>query len=459
MKYCFRWFLLGSLSLACACGKEILPEDGGEAAVAPTAISVKPETIEIKRSGGSFTLEVTSPTRPKVASKPEWVNVPDGTYDSRTYQITYTVEVKAFNDIGSREGEIVLSAGSLSAAVKVQQQGREAPAALDIDRELVTADATAQVKALYEYLLSQYGKAAISAVMADVDWNASIAQKVYQNTGKYPAINCFDFIHIPASGSWINYSDITPVKEWHDAGGIVSLMWHFNVPVSEGSNEMSFYSSNNAFSVSRALEAGTWENQWYMEYLDQVADVILQLQEAGIAAIWRPYHEAAGNYYALTWKGSAWFWWGMEGPEAYKRLWDHMFDYFASKGIRNLIWVWTAQGTNQDANSYGSDEPFYPGDDKVVIVARDVYGSTAAKTAADFTDIQATYPHKMVVLGECGRNSTNDFPAFSDIWLQGGTWGWFMPWCEDHYTMVDTDWWKNAFAQDIVLTRDQLPKF
>ena len=445
--------------LAMACEKNNPSEGGGETPLAPTAITVNPASIPAERTGGTFSLEVKSPTRPKVASKPDWVTVQEGTYDSRIYKITYTVKVNPFGEIGTREGEIVISAGSLSAKVAVSQQGREEPSTpATIDKNLVTSGATRQAKALYDYLLGQYGKSSISGVMADVAWNTDIAQKVFQNTGKYPAINCFDFIHIPASGSWINYSDISPVKTWHDAGGIVSLMWHFNVPVSEGSSQMSFYSDKNSFKASRALQEGTWENEWYMKYLEAVADVILKLQEAGIAAIWRPYHEAAGNYYALKWAGAAWFWWGTEGPEVYKQLWNHMFDYFASKGIRNLIWVWTAQGTNQDASSYGSDEPYYPGDEKVDIVARDVYGSTAAKTAADFTDIQGTYPRKMVALGECGRSDKNEFPPLSDIWLQGGSWLWFMPWCSDHYTMVSTDWWKDALNSEYVITREGVPE-
>ncbi|MER8245226.1 glycosyl hydrolase, partial [Acinetobacter baumannii] len=63
------------------------------------------------------------------------------------------------------------------------------------------------------------------------------AEKIFKATGKYPAMNCYDFIHIyvPKQGSngWINYNDITPVTNWADQGGLVSLMWHFNVPKTE----------------------------------------------------------------------------------------------------------------------------------------------------------------------------------------------------------------------------------
>lgn len=91
-------------------------------------------------------------------------------------------------------------------------------------------------KSLYTYLMQQYGNKTLSGMMANVAWNNTESEKVNTLTGKYPAINGYDYIHIPASVSgadWINYSDITPVKEWADAGGIVAAGWHWLVPKEE----------------------------------------------------------------------------------------------------------------------------------------------------------------------------------------------------------------------------------
>ena len=98
----------------------------------------------------------------------------------------------------------------------------------------VNADATAETKALYQKLVSNYGKKIFSATMANVAWNNENAEKVYQLTGKYPAINGYDYIHLQSStsGGWIDYSDISPVQSWHNAGGIVTISWHWNVPTS-----------------------------------------------------------------------------------------------------------------------------------------------------------------------------------------------------------------------------------
>lgn len=73
--------------------------------------------------------------------------------------------------------------------------------------------------------------------MANVAWNTDEAEQVNTWTGHYPALNTFDYMHIRYSGqNWIDYSDISPVTNWANAGGIVSCMWHWNVPKNTDSN-------------------------------------------------------------------------------------------------------------------------------------------------------------------------------------------------------------------------------
>ena len=324
---------------------------------------------------------------------------------------------------------------------------------------------TESAKKLYRYLLEQYGKKTISSVMANVNWNTDCAEKVYKLTGKYPAMNCYDFIHIcySASNSWINYDDITPVQQWYTARGLVQLMWHFNVPIRENSTEYSFYSNNNFFKPSRALTSGTWENKWFYEQMDKVVDIILKLQDAGIAATWRPFHEAAGNAIAkqqANWT-KAWFWWGAEGAYPYKQLWIAMYDYFKQKGVNNLIWVWTTQNYNGNSSQYNQDTAWYPGDQYVDIVARDLYGGNADQNLQEFNEIQAAYPNKMVALGECGHGDSGDPAKMSDVWAKGAKWSHFMVWCQSEQGTTDTmcsdAWWKDAMKEPNVITRDQVP--
>ena len=332
----------------------------------------------------------------------------------------------------------------------------------DIKSAPLTTNADA-VK-LYNYLNEQYGKKTISAVMAEWNWNHNVADQIYKDVGKYPAMNCYDFIHIfvPKGNGWIDYTDITPVKEWADAGGIVSLMWHFNVPTSEtatitaSGGGVTFEPSKTTFKASNALIEGTWENKWFYQEMEKVADVILQLQVQGIAALWRPFHEAAGNATAkqqANWT-KAWFWWGYDGADVYKKLWVAMYDYFKQKGVTNLIWVWTTQNYNGNSTGYNQDTDWYPGDEYVDIIARDLYGSTTAQNLQEFTEIQTTYPTKMVVLGECGKSGNTAFANIPDIWESGAKWGWFMGWCGDN--LPSSEWWQAALNSEYVITRDEV---
>ena len=339
-----------------------------------------------------------------------------------------------------------------------------------------TTDAARQ---LYRYFRNNYGKRIISSVMADVNWNHTLADKIKKEiTGKWPAMNCYDFIHIyvPDGNGWINYSDITPVTEWVDKGGIVQLMWHFNVPVNESTelgmngSGVTCSPSETTFRASNALQEGTWEHRYFYEQMDRVIAVILKLQEAGIAATWRPFHEAAGNAIAkqqADWT-KAWFWWGYEGADVYKKLWVAMFDYFKQKGVNNLIWIWTTQNYNGNSTTYNQDVDWYPGADYCDMVARDLYGYTAAQNAQEFKEIQATYPDKMVVLGECGwdGNDKTGKPQgdIAECWEAGAKWGHFMVWYDRNagnksQTMVSDEWWTSAMKKenaDIIVHRTQV---
>ena len=333
--------------------------------------------------------------------------------------------------------------------------------------KLVDASATTKTKKLYSYLQSIYGTKILSGIMANVSWNHDEADKVFKATGKYPAINCYDFIHIMSSGanSWINYDNITPVTEWSDANGIVSLMWHFNVPKTEADASASNYNdkvtctpSETTFRATNVFTRGSWENKWFYGQMDKVCEVLLKLQDAGVVALWRPFHEAAGNATlksGASW-GRSWFWWGYDGADVYKKLWITMFNYFQQKGIHNLIWVWTSQNYNGDESQYDADSDWYPGDGYVDIIGRDLYGCDVSKQKTEFSQLQARYPGKMITLAECGTDA-NTGTATADVqkaWSAGAKWSWFMPWYGG--SMPTDSWWKNVVNEDAVITRDEV---
>ncbi len=475
MRKVLSFLALATLSLAVlSCDPDDDPVVQEEPA--PTSISATPASSSLESSGGEVALSVTAPQRPAVSGAPSWITVVDGTYNK--YNITFTLRVAKNETYEPRSATFSVTSGSLSQSVTVSQAAApkpaepekpedpdegETPTGEDISTTLVTTGATDEAKALYGFLLSQYGKKVISSIMADVNWNHKEADKVHSSTGKYPAMNCYDFIHIYVpKNNWIDYTDLKPVTEWAEAGGIVSLMWHFNVPKnkdtvpgSDGSG-VTCTPTETTFRASNVFTEGSWENKWFYEQMDKVAEVILGLQKQGIAAIWRPFHEAAGNAtlkQQASW-ATSWFWWGYDGADVFKKLWVEMFNYFKTKGIRNLIWVWTTQNYNGDSAKYNQDKDWYPGDEYVDIVARDLYGSTAAVNATEFKQIQKTYPTKMVTLGECGKDGSTAFATIPSVWSAGAKWSWFMPWYGSN--MPDATWWKTAMSSGNVITRSEV---
>lgn len=328
--------------------------------------------------------------------------------------------------------------------------------------ELVTADPLPQAKKVYDYLSEVYGKKTLSGTMANVNWNIAEAELVKKATGKYPAIAFFDYLHLHYSpANWIDYSDTKVVEDWWNAGGLIGAGWHWNVPNVEGGIINNYTcipgsgSKNNGgnwtttFRPKNATVDGTWENKVIKADLEKMAGYLKLLQDKKIPVIWRPLHEAAGNTYEYS-GGKAWFWWGYDGAEAYKKLWIYMFDYFKQKGISNLIWVWTTQQKDAD---------FYPGDAYVDIVGRDIYNQTAeGDNATQYKAISKIYANKPVALSECGNVA-----SISKQWNSEASWSYFMPWYHYNATTLighqyaDEKWWKDAMSREYVVTRDQLP--
>ena len=529
---------------------------------APVLVSTTPESGAAKVKTGEITIEVK--------------------YDKNIFFATDNL-----SEIKFTGGELI-SADVLGASniltVKVNVPGRETACSLSIpegivtgpnqmpapavsvqfstvalDKTLVAATSAKAVK-LYNYLLDNFETKTLSAMMANVAWNTEMSEKVYGWTGKYPAINCFDYVHLPASvagADWINYGDITPVKDWSDKGGIVAAMWHWNVPkkaVGEASStriwegetvmpgdwsgnvqmtddaakavfadaqvgqvirvavkdvaagaqgsfknsgwseivsgtdyfdisgdytlvitedvlkslqeggliigghdytavavylenngtaldpnkDYAFYKADTEFDAANATVEGTWENKVFTEDLKNAAAYLKLLRDADIPVLWRSFHEAAGG----------WFWWGKDAA-SFKSLWIAMFNYFKTEGLDNLIWVWTTEGNDSD---------WYPGDQYVDIVGRDIYNKETADCVSEYTSIAENYGNKIVSLSECGTVG-----LISEQWASGARWSWFMPWYdgtnEDGSPVVHADeaWWKDAMSQEFVVSREELP--
>ncbi len=290
-------------------------------------------------------------------------------------------------------------------------------------------------------------------------------EQVYQMTGKHPALSGYDYIFLqysptPASWDWVvNYGDISaPLEQWNN-NGLVSFMWHWNVPSTQEDWEKGqagdysgyhFYSKETTFDISRALTEGTWEHEFILQDIEKVAGYLQLLQEAGIPVLWRPLHEAAGNYTLYSDNG-AWFWWGRGGAEPCKQLWKLLRDKLEGEyGLDNLIWVWTLDAAEGAEADYAS---WYPGNDLVDIVGVDIYAEdTAAKSRQYKAAVALSGGHKLVTVSECG-NIPNPELCFAD----GESWSWFLTWDLESYSLNTQNYWKQLMASSRVLSREEMP--
>ncbi len=329
----------------------------------------------------------------------------------------YTLQIPAGAVCSQADRSVVAAAFTLHFTTK-------AGVATSIDRSLINASATKEARNVYAFLLEQYGKKTLSGAMARVNNNNYQCDWISAKTGHYPALAGYDFIHLADSpANWIDYSDISPAREQWSNNGLVSYMWHWNVPSVEGGTDLQFNAGSTTFSITRALTDGTWENRQLLADIDKVAGYLKLLQDANIPVIWRPLHEASGK----------WFWWGKEGAEPCKQLWRLLYDRLVNHhGLNNLIWVWTVT-----VGEYVTEDPaaWYPGDDYCDIVGADIYypdeqwNASKIKSAIE----KVCNGQKMVTLSETGllESSERGFSAADG-------WSWFMEWYDYDLTDAST---------------------
>jgi mannan endo-1,4-beta-mannosidase len=329
------------------------------------------------------------------------------------------------------------------------------------------ANRSEEARKLLAYLDEGVGERMLSGVHASVNYNTQEADWVYKHTGKYPAINCIDFIHdiYSSSGGWINYANQTIWKNWTNKRGIMAAMWHWNMPTNDGKDYTctpGTADGETSFSPSAIFDPTSEGYKTMIKRIDQVATWMKPMAAARVPILWRPLHEAQGNwseqYPGTSWH-KAWFWWGIDGPEAFVELWKVMYDRMVNyHGLTNLIWVYNS----------GDSMKWYPGDEYVDVVAFDFYNQSLAGMRQWYQFFQKNFPDKIYAISEFGN-----IPKISELWADGQYWSFMVPWWDNARTgdpnseafnstdhnNANIDYWQDALKQDCIITRDELPNF
>lgn len=300
---------------------------------------------------------------------------------------------------------------------------------------LTNPNATAEAKALMAFLESIEGKYILSAQHTKTVDPAEL-RDIQALTGKLPAMAGFELLGYSPN---VNYEDtdeeavaevmencstIDTAIEWAKKGGIVTYTYHWFSPL--GGRNKSFYTDYTDFDLEKAMAGNCPEYTAILRDLDLLADNLKRLRDLHIPVLWRPLHEAEGG----------WFWWGARGAEPCKKLWRLMYDRFTRyHHLDNLIWVWNSP-----------DPDWYPGDDCVDLISRDLYPEDDTASKKEFDELLAVSTNKMRAWAECGVQ-----PNADRIFEEGANWLWAMNWCfgdvlsadapAEGSTEAQKEWW------------------
>lgn len=330
--------------------------------------------------------------------------------------------------------------------------------AYDANGEPVNKQAGESVKQLLNFLTENYGKYTITGQYASSPENEEL-ELIYQTTGKYPVIR-FSAIHNSGNSFDSTFKDIDACADWYRKNGIVGLMWYWESP----SKQSSVYSSETDFVLADAVTdidiatltqeeirglygEGKISEQCYGLILDMdnMAGQLMSLKNKGVPVLWRPLHEASGD----------WFWWGGDA-ESYKWLWNLMYtrftDYFE---LDNLIWIWNGQ----QADFLVDKNTFDIASLDIYIDSEKDYGSRYEQFLA-LQNIVGT--DKIIALSECSEIPDID-ASFRDnsVWSFFGLWyGKYLKDNDGNYSeeFMDKDTFIKIYNSEGVLSLDEYIK-
>ncbi|MDO5125010.1 MAG: glycosyl hydrolase [Ruminococcus sp.] len=316
-------------------------------------------------------------------------------------------------------------------------------------------NADEQAQKLYEYLKSAFGKQVILGQHDTVGTHFE-TDKIFEFTGKYPAIRFGDLMMFTEDENISAQNEIDYAIEWSKEGGIVGYMWHWQDPLGSGE----YYADKTDFDLSKAMTKQkiamltpedieklhkekkiSDECMAIINDIDKISEQLKILRDNDIAVIWRPLHEASNGY----------FWWGNDS-DSYKWLWKLLYERQTSyHKLDNLIWVWSAQNVD-----------WYVGDEMCDIISADIYDkgdlSGQKNTMLFLTKICKTKP---IAISECGNLPDMNLVAEDNaLWSYIGNWGGNYLLNEDGSLNEEYNAKEqliSAYNNSLVVTRDKLP--
>lgn len=283
----------------------------------------------------------------------------------------------------------------------------------DTPQTLSDENASKGAQALMQLLCEGYGTKTITGQYASSPENREL-ELLYHLTGKYPAIR---FAALEKDSM---QEQVEATLQWAQQGGIGGLMWYWDAP----GDKPSVFSKETAFSLKAAvtaedvarktpeelktlLDSGKITKECFalIEDIDSMSGILKPLADADVPLLWRPLHEAGGG----------WFWWGRDGADAYRWLWDLMYARMTEyHGMHNLIWIWNGQSGDFLVDRYD-------------IAAADIYLNAGENFGSRYEQYvilnRMTEQKKLLALSE-----TSSVPDVNEMFRDNCIWSFFGLW-------------------------------
>jgi mannan endo-1,4-beta-mannosidase len=194
-------------------------------------------------------------------------------------------------------------------------------------------------------------------------------QALFDQTGKWPGILSMQYEGAEPSIGPLQVSLVNPfATDWAAAGGLVLIKfqpfdpWTLDIASPSGGAHVDLVGLLNPAAGNPAnFDANATSSALWLDWLDQIATGLDQLQQAGVVVLWRPLSEMNNSSH----------WHSRQPRDAWIALWRHMYDYFSNtRGLKNLIWVYECDGF---AHGTVPADYYYPGDDVVDLMGHNFY--------------------------------------------------------------------------------------
>jgi mannan endo-1,4-beta-mannosidase len=213
------------------------------------------------------------------------------------------------------------------------------------------------------------------------------------------------------------------VVDTYNRGGVTTISWHFNNPVSKGGF---YWVDSLSLPAVKYIIPGGEAHDRYKDILKDVgswANSVRGNDGNLVPLIFRPYHEFDGD----------WFWWGKSHctRDEFVSLWRFTVSYLRdSLNIHNFIYAFSPD------NKFNSEAEFlerYPGDEWVDMVGMDNYGDMGRDRYA--IDVAAS---KLKIICDYAQKA-GKLAAFTETGLE---------------SIPNPDWWTGTLLK--TMKRDKM---